>query len=226
MGALLSLLMCLSPRAAGAEAPKPVALSGIRKLLAQADKMARQWSPGARLYSALGRAPGNPARYEPEEWEFIYGDPESKDGAFHVVFQDGTMAGRSGIKGGVRAVEQFQDGRLLAKRAEETEWTTNDYLDCRPIVEPFADAAELDKEIRAVPMTPDSLGRFRFVLLRSKNNHCDGLGNVSQFLPEKPIPKKLLMKSLWIVSGPEEIVFFDAKTGVPLLKRLRGPKGP
>lgn len=223
MALLLALLLAAGP-ARAADGPRANSISSIKKLLAGAGKMALQWSPGARLYAALGKAPGNAERWQGEDWEFFFGDPKTKDGFFHVVYADGVLSGRDGVKGGVHAVEQFSDGKLAQKRAIETEWTTNDYKDCLPPLEPFIDTAELDKRIRSVPMAPDELGRYRIALLRSRNDHCDGLGAYSLFLPEKPIPKGLRSKTLWIVTGPEETVFFDAKSGEPLLRRLRGPK--
>ncbi|MBI3297534.1 MAG: hypothetical protein HYZ75_05190 [Elusimicrobia bacterium] len=224
--ALLLLLAAVPAR--GSDSGKVVEarhLTGIKSLLAGAERMAKQWSPGARLYSALGMAPGNPARYQPERWELFYGDPKTKDGVFHVVYDDGTVTARSGIKAGGQVVEQFQDGKLIAQRMSEVEWVASDYEDCLPIREPFIDTALLDKEVRAVPLEPDD-GVFRVVLLRPKNDDCDGLGHMSLYLPEKPVPKSMKGKSLWIVTGPEERVFFDAKTGKPLLRRLRGSKGP
>lgn len=221
-----------APERAGA---KFASLTGMLK---SAGAMARQWSAGAKLYSILGSSPGNPGRWEPERWEFYYGDPETKDGMFHIAYENGALSGRRGVKGGVAAVERFSDGKLVSKTANLTDWSTNDYDDCRPVAEPFLDAALLDAHVRDVPMTPDELGRFRLALLRAKNDNCDGLGHISLYLAEKPIPKKMRSKTIWAVTGPEETVFFDGATGDPLLKRLRkpaadgpkdrdkGPKGP
>lgn len=237
---VLLALLILVP-ALGAEPPKKEAvahLSSLKAMLKSAGQMARQWSAEARLYSILGSSPGNPARWEPERWEFYYGDPKTKDGMFHIVYENGALSGRKGVKEGVALVERFNDGKLLSKSAGEVDWTTNDYDDCRPVVEPFLDAALLDARVRDVPMTPDELGRFRVVLLRAKNDNCDGLGHISLYLPEKPIPKKMRGKTIWAVTGPDETVFFDGATGEPLLRRLKrapeggpksgkkGPKGP
>lgn len=228
-GALILALAlpCLAGEAPGRATAR---LGSLKGLLKSAGAMARQWSAGAKLYSILGSSPGNPARWEPERWEFYYGDPETKDGMFHVVYEDGALSGRKGVKGGVAAVERFHDGKLVSKSANMVDWTTNDYDDCRPLAEPFLDTALLDAKIRDVPVTPDELGRFRVVLLRAKNDSCDGLGNISQYLAEKPIPKKMRAKTIWAVTGPDETVFFDGVTGEPLLRRLRkapadGPKG-
>lgn len=209
--------------------------ASLTALLKSAGAMALQWSEGAKLYSILGSSPGNPTRWEPERWEFYYGDPQTKEGMFHVIYEDGALSGRKGVKGGVAAVERFHDGKLVSKGANAVDWTTNDYEDCRPVKEPFLDAAKLDAQVRDVPMTPDELGRFRVVLLRAKNDNCDGLGHISQYLPEKPIPKTMRSKTVWVVTGPDETVFFDGATGEPLLKRLKkasadgpkaGKKGP
>lgn len=219
-GALLSLLLALpapgaEPRAAGGR------FGSLTGLLKSAETTAKQWSAGARLYSILGSAPGNTQRWEPERWEFYFGDPETKDGMFQVVFENGALAARKAVKGEVAALERFHDGKLVSKGANIVEWTTNDYADCRPVETPFLDAALLDAKVREVPMTPDELGRFRVVLLRAKNDNCDGLGHISLYLAEKPIPKAMRSKTLWIVSGPEETVFFAAADGEPLLKRLK-----
>jgi hypothetical protein len=240
-GPLFFALLLAVPGSAGDGRPaeragaKFASLSGMLKA---SGAMARQWSAGAKLYSILGSSPGNPGRWEPERWEFYYGDPETKDGMFHVAYENGALSGRRGIKGGVAAIERFSDGKLASKNASLTDWSTNDYDDCRPVAEPFLDAALLDAQVRDVPMTPDELGRFRLALLRAKNDNCDGLGHISLYLAEKPIPKKMRSKTIWAVTGPDETVFFDGTTGEPLLKRLRkpaaggpkdrgeGPKGP
>lgn len=221
----LSLLAPLGLMAAGST-PSVTHIGSIKSLLVSAELMARQWSPSAVLYSALGLAPANAARYQPARWEFFYGDPKTKDGVFHVVYDDGVITGRSGIKAGAQIIEQFTNGKLSAQRSSEVDWTTHDYADCRPISLPLADTTRLDKEVRAVPIVPDEEGRFRIVLLRARNDNCDGLGHLSLYLPEKPIPKGMSGKSIWIVTGPQERVFFDAGTAEPLLRRLRGPKGP
>lgn len=229
---LLSLCLLAAPCPAAEAGKKATAhLASLTKLLKSSGAMARQWSAGAKLYSILGSSPGNPSRWEPERWEFYYGDPETKDGMFHVVYEDGALSGRKGVKEGVALVERFNDGKLVSKSANEVDWTTNDYDDCRPVTEPFLDAALLDAKIRDVPMAPDELGRFRVVLLRARNDNCDGLGHISLYLAEKPIPKKMRSKTIWVVTGPDEIVFFDGATGEGLLRRLRksapkGPKGP
>ncbi|TBR21730.1 hypothetical protein EPO15_09550 [bacterium] len=237
--ALLALLLALP--ATADEPPKKEAIAHLASLagiLQSAGQMARQWSAGAKLYSILGSSPGNPSRWEPEKWEFYYGDPKTKDGMFHIVYENGALSGRKGVKDGVAVVERFHDGKLVSKGANEVDWVTNDYDDCLPAAEPFLDAAKLDAQIRDVPIAPDELGRFRVVLLRAKNDNCDGLGYISLFLQEKPIPKKMRGKTLWIVTGPDETVFFDGGTGEPLLRRLKrapegglksgkkGPKGP
>lgn len=226
LAALLLWTFLAPPAGASEPGQKSGAIAhfaSLTGLLKSAGVMARQWSAGARLYSILGSSPGNPSRWEPERWEFYYGDPETKDGMFHIAYENGALSGRKGIKGGVAAVERFNDGKLVTKSANLVDWTTNDYEDCRPVSEPFLDAALLDKEVREVPMSPDELGRFRVALLRARNDKCDGLGHISLYLTEKPIPKKMRGKTIWVVTGPEETVFFDGATGEPLLKRLRKP---
>ncbi|TPW19535.1 MAG: hypothetical protein FD126_2589 [Elusimicrobia bacterium] len=228
-GPLLALILWASPPAPAAASETPAKAGAVAHfasltgLLKSAGAMARQWSAGAKLYSILGSSPGNPSRWEPERWEFYYGDPETKDGMFHVFYENGALAGRKGVKGGVAAVERYNDGKLVSKAATAVDWTTNDYDDCRPVSEPFLDAALLDAQVRDVPMSPDELGRFRVVLLRAKNDKCDGLGHISLYLTEKPIPAKMRGKTIWVVTGPEETVFFTGATGEPLLKRLRKP---
>ena len=227
-GPLFFLIFSALSAAAGETPQKSAAvarLANLTGLLKSAGTMARQWSPGAKLYSILGSSPGNPVRWEPERWEFYYGDPETKEGMFHVIYENGALSGRKGVKAGVAAVERFNDGKLVSKSANMVDWTTNDYDDCRPVAEPFLDASLLDAKVRDVPMTPDELGRFRVVLLRAKNDNCDGLGHISLYLAEKPIPKKMRSKTIWIVTGPDETVFFDGATGEPLLRRLRKPSG-
>ncbi|MFH1724136.1 MAG: hypothetical protein ABII00_05875 [Elusimicrobiota bacterium] len=197
----------------------------VRRLLERTWKMAREWSEDAALYSVLGKTPRNSARWEPEQWQFIFGDSNGKDGAFLVVYVDGVLHGREGIKGQVRLTEFFKDGHFVNRSARIVDWTTNDYRDCRPVSPKFADTPVLEEKIRDLKLVPNELSQFRVALLHPSNNNCDGLGHLSLFLPEKPIPRKLLKRSLWIVTGSKATTFFDARTGKKLWRRARDRSG-
>ncbi|MDE2292887.1 MAG: hypothetical protein KGL53_12460, partial [Elusimicrobia bacterium] len=96
-------LLCAAALGASAR-PAGLRLGSLKELLVRGGTMARQWSPGAELYSILGQAPGNPERWSPAHWELFYGDPRTKDGYFRVVFDDGVLAARSGARGGAAVV--------------------------------------------------------------------------------------------------------------------------
>lgn len=226
--ALIAVLLAAPPAAAGdspdaaRQALGEAGGSGsVHALLPRAFRMAREWSPGAALYSILGRTPRNDERYEPEEWGFIFGDPETRDGTFEVVFHNGVIFKRRGIRESVKMVEFFKDGSFVSRRSALIEWEGLDYKECRPVAPKFVDTLELMKEVHREKLRAAELDQYRVAMLNARDNHCDGLGFLSQFITEKPIPKDLHSKTLWIVSGAEETLFFSGKNGKLLYRRPR-----
>ncbi len=91
----------------------------------------------------------------------------------------------------------------------------------RPAALKFVATVELMREVRRERLRAAELDQYRVAMINPRDNHCDGLGFLSRFIIEKPIPKKLRNKTLWIVSGAKETIFFSAKTGKLLYRRSR-----
>lgn len=229
-GALALLLLAAPPcRAAPAEAPAEAlrrsrSLAGVHGLLPEAFRMAREWSPGAVLYSALGRLPRNDRLLEPEEWSLIFGDPETQDGNFQVTFHNGVLQSRQGVQNSVKVAEFFQEGKLAERLTGVVTWSSLDYGQCLPLAPRFVDVDRIDRALREVQLQPGPMEQFRFALLNPRSDHCDGLGHLSQFLTEKPIPGRLRARTLWIVTGEKETLYFDAVRGKLLHRRSRVPE--
>lgn len=198
-------------------------LAGIHGLLPEASRMAREWSPGAVLYSALGRLPRNDRLLEPEEWSLIFGDPETRDGNFQVTFHNGVLHSRQGVQNSVKVAEFFREGKLAERLAGIVSWSSPDYDQCLPLARKFVDVRRIDQALREEELQPGPLDQFRFALLNPRTNHCDGLGHLSQFLTEKPVPRRLRSRTLWIVTGEEETLYFDGVRGRLLHRRSRIP---
>ena len=196
-------------------------LGSLHALLPRAFKMARQWSQRAALYSVQGKGPRNEKMLEPEEWMLTFGDPESLDGRFRVVFKDQIIASREGIKKGIEMSESFKDGVFHSRNAIRTSWTSNDYQTCMPVSHRFVDSMEVDKALKDAKFPPGLKNQYRISLLHPLTDNCDGLGFLSQFLAEKPIPERLRDRSLWIISNQKETLFLDAETGIERLRRPR-----
>jgi len=196
---------------------------GVVRLHERALKMAEGWSKKAVLYSILGATPRNDFRSAPEDWQFHFGDPEGKDGVFLVVFKDGVLSARQGNRGGVQVVEYFHNGEFNGRRTLREKRGNRDYKFCAPIVEPFVDGPVLERVVRELKLIGDDRDQFRISLLKSIDSRCDGLGLKNLFVFEKPIPKKLLNKPLWIITSKTMTLYVDATTGVPVRKRTRKP---
>jgi hypothetical protein len=216
--ALLALWCALSPAGACAEGN----FKSLRALVEDALPIARQWSPDAKLYAAYGRGPRNEERWEVEEWGLIFGDPKTKDGSFHIIYDDGVVKLRQGIKGNVKMLDEFKNGQFQGRQtAVVSDYSNSDYGLCRPVDPQFADTSVLEKLIHKKNLPGDPLQQYRFVLFKPFNDLCDGLGRHSLFLSEKPIPPRLMKRSLWVIHTAKETIFLDAHTAKILLRRGR-----
>ncbi|MFH2203536.1 MAG: hypothetical protein ABIJ96_10505 [Elusimicrobiota bacterium] len=219
-----------APAAPPPAAPTPPAKEALEKaagfgsvhaLLPRAYKMARQWSPGAALYSLLGGAPRNERMLEPEKWTFIFGNPGARSGRFRVRFADQAIEYREGISKGVQMEEFFAMNAFSSRKSQRTKWQSNDYKNCRAVGDRFTDSLEIEKLIQEQKFPSGQYNQYRMTLLRPLNDHCDGLGIQAQFLTEKPIPRNLRGKALWVITNATESIFLDAQSGRLLLRRSR-----
>jgi hypothetical protein len=193
----------------------------IRALLPRAEEMAAQWSSEAKLYGIIGKTPENKLRMEPETWTFYFGDPKARDGAFEVVFHNEDLYSRQGIKNGVLMREYFRNGAFEGRHTQKVDFKPYDYVNCRPVSMKFIDTVDLAENIHRDKIMPAELAQYRISLFHARNDQCDILGRMATLLTEKPILRKYQRRTLWVVTGAEESVFYRATNGKRLLRRSR-----